>query len=167
MKKAAAFLVDQRKILLGLFLALAAVSLLLIARVNINYDLTRYLPADSHMREGIRLMEQEFGQEASSDLRVMIGGLTEEERDIVLLHVSGLKSAEIAEQTGMAGKRTGTAIPCMRSPRNATATRKKRRRCLIPCGRNTPARRPPAAFTRPTCPCCRRTWWRWRWDWCC
>ena len=28
--------------------------------------------------------------------------LTEEERDIVLLHVSGLKSAEIAEQTGMA-----------------------------------------------------------------
>ena len=93
MKKAAAFLVDRRKILLGLFLALAAVSLLLIARVNINYDLTRYLPADSHMREGIRLMEQEFGQEASSDLRVMIGGLTEEERDRIYTELSGMEQA--------------------------------------------------------------------------
>ena len=90
MKKTAAFLVDKRRLLLCLFLALAAVSLPLAGRVNVNYDRTRYLPGDSPMRDGIRRMEQEFGQEASSDLRVMIGGLAEDERDRIGAELSGM-----------------------------------------------------------------------------
>ena len=61
MKKAAAFLVDKRKILLCLFLALAAASLVLAGQVKINYDLAEYLPESSRMKQGMRLMEEEFG----------------------------------------------------------------------------------------------------------
>ena len=65
MKKTASFLVEKRKILFCLFLALAASSLLLMGHVRINYDLTKYLSADSRMKQGIRLMDSEFGSSAS------------------------------------------------------------------------------------------------------
>ena len=61
-KKAAAFLVDKRRIFLCLFLALAAACLLLAGKVHINYDLAKYLPDDSDMKQGLALMEQEFGE---------------------------------------------------------------------------------------------------------
>ena len=78
MKSIASFLTDKRKILLCFFLVLAAVSLPLAGMVNINYDLTKYLSADSRMKQGMELMEQEFGTEESSRLRVMFSGLEEE-----------------------------------------------------------------------------------------
>ena len=43
MKKAAAFLVDKRRIFLCLFLVLATACLLLAGKVHINYDLAEYL----------------------------------------------------------------------------------------------------------------------------
>ena len=90
MKKTAAFLVDNRKRFLCLFLILAAASLLSAGRVRINYDLTRYLPADSHMREGMALMEREFGPASSSALRVMFKGLSETEKAAVFSRLSDL-----------------------------------------------------------------------------
>ena len=57
MRKAAGFLVEKRRIFLCLFLLLAAVSVLLMGQVRINYDLTEYLPADSRMKEGMQRME--------------------------------------------------------------------------------------------------------------
>lgn len=96
MKKAAAFLVDKRRILICLFLALAVASLFLAGQVRINYDLTKYLPADSHMKQGIQLMEQEFGQAASSELRVMFTNLPEEEKEDVLRWLSGLEHVSSA-----------------------------------------------------------------------
>lgn len=96
MKKAAAFLVDKRRILICLFLALAVVSLFLAGQVRINYDLTKYLPAGSHMKQGIQLMEQEFGQAASSELRVMFTNLPEEEKEDVLRWLSGLEHVSSA-----------------------------------------------------------------------
>ena len=80
MTRVAAFLVKRRHILLCFFLMLAAVSLLLVGRVKINYDLAKYLPENSHMKQGMQLMEQEFGSSASSQLRVMFTGLPEEEK---------------------------------------------------------------------------------------
>ena len=84
MNRAAEFLVRKRKILLGLFLVLTIASLFLAGQVKVNYDLTKYLPDGSRMKEGTRLMEQEFGKEASSRLRVMIPGLSETEKEEVL-----------------------------------------------------------------------------------
>ena len=68
-----------------LFLALAAVSLLLATQVKTNYDLAEYLPDDSRMKQGMRIMEQAFGPSAASDLRVMLTGLTEEEQAVIRL----------------------------------------------------------------------------------
>ena len=97
MKKAAAFLVEKRKILLCFFLILTAVSLPLAGMVNINYDLTRYLSADSRMKQGMELMEQEFGPDESSQLRVMFTGLEESEKAEIRDWLSGLKQVSSAD----------------------------------------------------------------------
>ena len=102
MKKIAAFLVEKRRILLCLFLALAAVCALLAPRVRINYDLTEYLPADSRMKQGIQRMEQEFGREDSSQLRVMLPGLNEAEKEEVYQWLTGLD--QVSEVTWKPGK---------------------------------------------------------------
>ena len=111
MKKAAAFLVEKRKWFLCVFLVLAAVSLLLISQVRINYDLTKYLPADSHMKQGMQLMEQEFGETASSQLRVMLSGLTDEEKEEAYQWLSGLDQAsEVTWEPGENYNRDGYTL---------------------------------------------------------
>ncbi len=102
MRKAAAFLVEKRRIFLCLFLLLAAVSVLLMGQVRINYDLTEYLPADSRMKQGIQRMEQEFGREDSSQLRVMLPGLNEAEKEEVYQWLAGLD--QVSEVTWKPGK---------------------------------------------------------------
>ena len=91
MKRIAALLVDKRRIFLCVFLVLAAVSLLLAGQVKINYDLTKYLPADSRMKQGMQLMEQEFGPAESSELRVMFGGLQDNEKEEIRSWLAGLE----------------------------------------------------------------------------
>ena len=91
MKKAAAFLVEKRRMLFGLFLLLAAVSAVLTPRIKINYDMAEYLPGDSRMKQGMQRMEQAFGPEESSELRVMITGLAEEEKAAAYAWLSGLE----------------------------------------------------------------------------
>jgi Predicted exporters of the RND superfamily len=111
MKKTASFLVEKRKYFLCFFLLLAAVSLLLIGQVRINYDLTKYLPADSPMKQGMRLMEQEFGQEASSVLRVMLPGLGEKEKEETRQWLSELEQASaVAWDAGEEYNRDGYTL---------------------------------------------------------
>ena len=102
MRKAAGFLVEKRRIFLCLFLLLAAVSVLLMGQVRINYDLTEYLPADSRMKEGMQRMEQEFGREDSSQLRVMLPGLNEAEKEEVYQWLTCLD--QVSEVTWKPGK---------------------------------------------------------------
>ena len=111
MKKAAAFLVEKRRIFLCLFLLLAAVSVLLTGQVRINYDLTEYLPADSRMKQGMQRMEQEFGQEDSSQLRVMLPGLSDEEKEEVFQWLSGLDQvSEVTWEPGEDYNRDGYTL---------------------------------------------------------
>ena len=102
MKRAAAFLVEKRRLFLCLFLLLAAVSVLLTGQVRINYDLAEYLPADSRMKQGMQRMEQEFGREDSSQLRVMLPGLSDEEKEEVFQWLSGLD--QVSEVTWKPGE---------------------------------------------------------------
>ena len=111
MKKAAAFLVEKRRIFLCLFLLLAAVSVLLTGQVRINYDLTEYLPADSRMKQGMQRMEQEFGREDSSQLRVMLPGLSDEEKEEVFQWLSGLDQvSEVTWEPGEDYNRDGYTL---------------------------------------------------------
>ena len=96
MYKAASFLVEKRRVFLYIFLALAALCLFLSGQTVINYDLTKYLPTGSHMKEGMQLMEEEFGPADSSVLRVMFRGLPEEEKEEVFAWLSGLEQVSAA-----------------------------------------------------------------------
>ena len=111
MKKVASFLVEKRKILLCLFLVLAAVSLPLMGQVRINYDLTKYLSAESRMKQGMQLMEQEFGPSDSSQLRVMIPDLSDSEKEDVLHELSALASgAQVTWEPGDRYNRDGYTL---------------------------------------------------------
>ena len=111
MKKVASFLVEKRKILLCLFLVLAAVSLPLMGQVRINYDLTKYLSAESRMKQGMQLMEQEFGPSDSSQLRVMIPDLSDSEKEDVFHELSALASgAQVTWEPGDRYNRDGYTL---------------------------------------------------------
>ena len=107
MKKAAAFLVEKRLVLFCLFLALAVVSLFTAGLVRVNYDLAEYLPASSRMKQGLALMEKEFGDTASSRLRVMFHHLPEGEKEEVR---AWLTAQPQAQEVGGPSERDGYTL---------------------------------------------------------
>ena len=81
MKGLASFIVNKRSIILSVMLILTAVCAFLIAKVSVNSDMTKYLPDDSSMRQGISLMEKEFPtKEEFYTVRVMFKGLSSEKK---------------------------------------------------------------------------------------
>ena len=60
MKRITDFIVNKRYWILGLFIVLLIISAILSSRVNINYDISRYLPNTSETRIGIDIMNSEF-----------------------------------------------------------------------------------------------------------
>ena len=81
MKRLTDFIVNKRIVILAVMLILTAVSIFLIPKVGVNSDMTKYLPDDSPMRQGISLMEKEFPkEEAVYTIRVMFKGLNSGEK---------------------------------------------------------------------------------------
>ncbi len=60
--KFARWFVDKRKWLFFVTLALAILCLFLMLKVTINTDMSRYLPADSSMKQGISIMQEEWSE---------------------------------------------------------------------------------------------------------
>ncbi len=76
-------LIRFRYWIFGLTMAFALVCLALMTRVNINTDMTHYLPSDSPMKAGIVLLQEEIGfstDMAGGAVRVMTNGQLEEEK---------------------------------------------------------------------------------------
>ena len=75
-------MVRFRKLLLSLTLIFSAVCAVLIFRVNVNSDMTKYLPDGSRMKHGLEILTAEFGntQMSGYDVRAMFRGLSEEDR---------------------------------------------------------------------------------------
>ncbi len=81
MKKIADFIVEKRILILVLVLALAGLCFYLMTKVEVNSDMTKYLPDASSMKQGMDLMEEEFPDvEEEYTIRVMFKGLTDEEK---------------------------------------------------------------------------------------
>lgn len=77
------FFVRFRIYLLILTLVGGAVCGLMIPRVNINTDMTKYLPNKSQMRKGLEIINEEFGDKtemSTPDVRVMFSGLSEQQK---------------------------------------------------------------------------------------
>ncbi len=81
-RKLASFVVVYRRAIFALMLFIAAVSALLLTKVEINEDLTRYLPDKSAMKQGIDIMSDEFPEaQTSQTIRVMFDHLKPEEKE--------------------------------------------------------------------------------------
>lgn len=80
MKKITDFIVKQRNIILVIFVALAGLSIFSMQQVNINHDMTKYLPESSEVKAGLEVMTEEFGEADESSLTVMLADLSDEER---------------------------------------------------------------------------------------
>ena len=105
MKKLADFLVDKRKYIFIVFIVLTVFSLYLMTRVNVNYDMAKYLPADSEMKKGLNKMNAEFGEEEVSTLRLMFKGLDNGEKEEILSYLKELKNVDSVEEfTDESGK---------------------------------------------------------------
>ena len=60
----------KRLIILSLILLATIASAIFIPRVNVNYDLTQYLPKDSNTQEGLTILEDEFGIHSLIELQI-------------------------------------------------------------------------------------------------
>ena len=78
LSKVAERIVRGRRFILVLFIILTAISGWLVTQVNINYDMSQYLPSDSSVRRGMDILLEEFPP--SGRLYVMVGGLSDSER---------------------------------------------------------------------------------------
>lgn len=81
MKKIAEFIVNKRYIVLGVMLSLCVFCACLIPSVQINTDMTKYLPDDSSMKQGMNILSQEFpDMQMPNTIRVMFKDLTAVEK---------------------------------------------------------------------------------------
>ncbi len=81
MKKTANFIVEQRKNIFAAVMIAVIVCALLIPKVGINTDMTKYLADDSPMKIGMDIMEEEFpAADEDYTIRVMFRGLTGEQK---------------------------------------------------------------------------------------
>lgn len=94
MKKLAGFLVDKRNVVLAVFFILAVASGILMQKVNVNHDMTKYLPENSSMKKGMDIMEEQFGVEDSSLLKVMFRGLNQEQKESIYNELSDIKHVD-------------------------------------------------------------------------
>lgn len=56
MRKLSDFIVSHRRWFLGVMVVLGIVCVFLYLQVKVNYDMTKYLPDDSSMKQGMDLM---------------------------------------------------------------------------------------------------------------
>ena len=83
MRKIVNFVIDKKYVMLALFILSAVVCVFLSRKVNINYDISHYLPESSDVSNGLDIMEQEFPSDESS-FYIMFDDLKDEEkRDIM------------------------------------------------------------------------------------
>ncbi|MDO4996218.1 MAG: MMPL family transporter [Bacilli bacterium] len=96
MRKLADFIVDKRYIILILFIILTGFCMYLNTKVNINYDITEYLPKSSETRIGMDIMNNQFEEEKSSNLLVMFHNISGHEEEILneLSRIKGVNSVE-------------------------------------------------------------------------
>ena len=91
----ASFIVNKRKAIEILFVLAMIYSVLSINKVQVNQDITSYLPADSETRIGLSLMEEQFTTYGSA--KVMVSNITyAQAEDLVddLENIEGMKQIE-------------------------------------------------------------------------
>lgn len=97
MKKITNFIVDKRKMILVIFVILSCFCLYLSSNVNINSDISKYLPKSSETKIGKEIMDKEFTEQKSSYLNVMFKNLNKKDKEKIykkLSKINGVSSVE-------------------------------------------------------------------------
>lgn len=89
MERAAAFIVDKNKLFLSIFIALILFSFFSSSWVQVENDITRYLPETAEARRGINIMADEF--ESFGTARIMVENLTEKEAQALADRLSSVQ----------------------------------------------------------------------------
>lgn len=74
MEKIARFIVKRRKQIGIIFIILIVLNLMLMPLVNINYDLSEYVPDNQNAKKGLNVVKSEFGMQSFA--RVMVNDVT-------------------------------------------------------------------------------------------
>ena len=91
LKKFTDFIVEKHKAVLIVFLILTGVCGILAAKVNINRDLTKYMPESSDTAKGLNIMYDEFESVLAMPLSVMVDDLSPEEKQPERDYLKGLE----------------------------------------------------------------------------
>ena len=95
MKKVAGFIVDGHKFFLVFMLIITVLCGLLIPKVEINTDMTKYLPDDSSMAQGVELMKDNFSNmSVSQTIRVLFKGLNEDQIVTIKKYLEQIKNVD-------------------------------------------------------------------------
>ena len=100
MRKLAELIVNNRKLLMVIFIAAAIGSAIMSSHVEVVQELTDYLPEDTETRQGVDLMDAEFTTFGTA--KVMISNVTyEEAKDIVeqLKDIKGVSAVDFYEES--------------------------------------------------------------------
>ena len=81
MKKITDFIVEHCYAVLVVMVALAGLSAFVSQNVNINHDIMKYMPESSETSQGKKIMDEEFGDVATSNYTIMFENLDESEKD--------------------------------------------------------------------------------------
>ena len=80
-------------ILLGLTVVIALACGWLVPRVNVNSDMTKYLPNQSRMRQGLEIIMSDFSaaQLQSADVKAMFPDVRSDERDVLMAQLNAIQ----------------------------------------------------------------------------
>jgi len=82
MKKTADFIVAKKELLIWIMLIIAIFSAVALFKVNVNGDMTKYLPKSSQMKTGLDIMTEEFPDAGiNATFRLMFDDLTSEQKE--------------------------------------------------------------------------------------
>lgn len=89
----ATFIVDKRKAIEILFVFAIIYSVLSVNKVQVNQDITSYLPAESETRRGLTVMEEEF--ETYGMARVMVSNITYDEAEELVDRIEAVEGVKM------------------------------------------------------------------------
>lgn len=95
MKKLTNFIVDKRHLILFIFIILTFLTAVLSTKVEVNKDITAYLPESSETRQGMNIMENVFAEvDNTSSLNIMFKNLSNKEKETIIDSLKEIKGVD-------------------------------------------------------------------------
>lgn len=89
-KKITDFIVNHCFVVLAIMVGLAGLSAVVSQNVKINHDIMKYMPESSETTQGKKIMDEEFGDVATSNYTIMFENLDESEKDSMKDYFEGV-----------------------------------------------------------------------------